>query len=46
MNVIEARGLTKAYRGKRVVDRLDMRVAQGATSTGSSGRTGRASPPS
>ena len=29
MNVIEARGLTKAYRGKRVVDRLDMRVAQG-----------------
>lgn len=29
MNVIEARGLTKSYRGKRVVDRLDMRVAQG-----------------
>lgn len=29
MNVVEARGLTKAYRGKCVVDGFDMRVAQG-----------------
>lgn len=29
MNVVETRGLAKAYRGKRVVDRFDMHVAQG-----------------
>lgn len=29
MNVVETRGLAKAYRGRRVVDRFDMRVAQG-----------------
>ncbi|OUO86021.1 ABC transporter [Gordonibacter sp. An230] len=29
MNVVETRSLTKVYRGKRAVDRLDMRVAQG-----------------
>lgn len=29
MNVVEARGLTKAFRGKRAVDRFDMHVAQG-----------------
>lgn len=29
MNVVETRGLTKAYRGKRVVDGLTMQVAQG-----------------
>ena len=29
MNVLEAHGLTKAYKGKRAVDGLDMRVAAG-----------------
>lgn len=29
MNVVETRGLTKSYRGKRAVDRLDLHVAQG-----------------
>ena len=29
MNIVEARGLTKAYRGKRAVDRLDLHVGQG-----------------
>ena len=29
MNVVETRGLTKSYRGKRAVDRLDLLVAQG-----------------
>ncbi|HIW75496.1 MULTISPECIES: ATP-binding cassette domain-containing protein [Gordonibacter] len=29
MNVVETRGLAKAFRGKRAVDRFDMHVAQG-----------------
>lgn len=29
MNVVETRGLTKSYRGKRAVDRFDLHVAQG-----------------
>ena len=29
MNVVETRGLTKSYRGKRAVDRLDLHVVQG-----------------